>query len=291
MKKIITMITCATMLLVSCSTTESGALNGAYFGSIVGGAIGGITGGRYGHDVGTLVGMATGAAGGAAIGAANENDRQQRYEQRKHRDSREAARRYEQRRSQGGNDDIYGAQNNSDVQYGPVADNSGDDRIDFTPSDGKYPEAPAQAPSSSAQTNASDTIVSIPASAFEHAPALTAEPSVKIAKLVFDDESGDGVLMGKEKGRITFTLTNTCSKTLYDVVPILTATPNKYIFISPSAHIEALLPGQTIRYTAQVFAAANTKAGSAIVTIKVSHGTQPLDAQETINFPTAKYHK
>ena len=61
MKKILTMMLGATLLLGSCGTcAEDGASTGAYFGSILGAAIGGIADGPRGSDIGTIVGMAGG---------------------------------------------------------------------------------------------------------------------------------------------------------------------------------------------------------------------------------------
>lgn len=78
MKKTLTFILSIAIVLSSCSSPESGAINGASFGSIFGSALGGIIGGPRGHDVGTMVGLVVGGAGGAAVGAQQRAQRRER---------------------------------------------------------------------------------------------------------------------------------------------------------------------------------------------------------------------
>ena len=87
MKRILAAALAATLVMASCSTTESGAVNGASMGSVFGSALGGLLGGYRGHNIGTMVGMVAGGATGAVIGSRREANRREdaleRREQRR----------------------------------------------------------------------------------------------------------------------------------------------------------------------------------------------------------------
>lgn len=89
MRKILAAALAATLVMASCSTTESGAVNGASMGSVFGSALGGLIGGYRGHNIGTMVGMVAGGATGAVIGSRREASRRE-----------EALEKREQRRQQ-----------------------------------------------------------------------------------------------------------------------------------------------------------------------------------------------
>ena len=232
MRKSIIIGACSVLLLSSCgSTAGEGAFNGAMLGGWFGSAIGGIVGGHFGHDVGTVVGMATGAVIGAENGAQEEQKRIERYEEMR---ERRAAHRGHRHRGRGRiereNTD------NEDYDSGFDSTNSGDDCIELE--------------SSVAESNST---------VFE------------LKNVRFTDANGDGVLQRSEVGKISFEIKNITSQMQYDVIPaVVECTGNSHILISPSAHIENILPGQTLRYTAMVVADGSLKDGKASFEVSVS---------------------
>lgn len=288
------------LLLSSCDTyTGSGAYTGSMLGSILGSAIGGLGGGPRGSDLGTIVGMAGGAVIGGAIGQAKDRQRQDDLEQYEHDRAERAAARARRHQSayQQPDDGVYGQQDmvqgteqmpltTPDVpdtlNYGSGYDetNSGDDRLyDFNSSDytGNYS---AQAPQTTmpAQSGVEDL-----------AQGMTYNPSLVIRNARFVDDNEDGTLQRNELSKIIFEVVNTGSTPVYDVQPtVVEATGNRHIFISPSMHVEKLMPGKGIRYTAMVKADNRLKAGSARFCVSAVQGGKAISKVSEFNIPTAK---
>lgn len=250
MRKILFTLLCCSILFSSCRTTESGAFNGAYFGSIIGSAVGGLQGGWRGERAGTLIGMATGAAVGAAVGHANEKAEREKVMER----HRRVQERHDRRQSSahvdngGYNDDVYIDETNS-----------GDDRIDFSTGSG-YP--------SSASVSASD---------------------LQVRNIRFADDSGNSTLSRNETGKVMIEITNVSHKILYDITPVVKETTgNKHILVSPSAQVESIGPGQSIRYTAMIVADARLKSGTAQFEVSVMVGDNVVIDGKTIDVTTVK---
>lgn len=246
----LTILVCGAMLLSSCGTsTGSGAFSGAMVGGWFGSAIGGILGGPHGHDVGTVLGMATGAAVGAASGAAEEQRQQDRIAAYH---QRVAARDYSGRYSNG-------TQTVTD-DSGYDSTNSGDDRIDFQ----------------SGTTDATPI-------------AATTASTLEMRNIIFTDANGDGTLQRDELGKISFEIKNTSSVVMYDIVPSVVETSgNSHILISPSAHIENIAPGQTLRYTAMVKADNSLKDGAVAFNVSLMYNGKTQNTGLSVSFPTSK---
>lgn len=289
MKKSIVLSVFVISMLNSCGTyTGTGTYIGASFGSILGSAIGGIAGGSRGSDMGTIVGMAGGAIIGAKIGAEADERRANDMEQYR-RD------RMERRRSRSSNNNVlhayderyrngysvsgqtYKDDNRSafsgdslmipaDSTYGSGFDAShnGDDRLyDFEGTDytGNYSAQQPQVnmPTQSAVSN--------------EITALKYNADIEICNARFVDESQDGKLQRGELCKIIFEVMNRGTQPLVDIVPtVVEATGNRHIYISPNMHVEKIMPGKGIRYTALVKADKGLKNGAARFCVSAIQG-------------------
>lgn len=250
------------LMMTSCGTyTGGGAVTGGYFGSMIGSMIGGISDGRRGHDVGGLIGMAGGAIVGAAIGNAADQAEARKYEQyQREREERRAARQ---------NRDVQGSYDpavTDDGYFDPT--NSGDDRITFddvtTP--GVYPPV-------TTDPNANEGLI--------------------IRNANFRDADGNGVLVAGEECRVSFEIMNNTGRVVYDVQPIVyDLTGNKHIHISQNLHVESIMPGKGIRYTATIKGDSRLKDGTAKICVGVAHGNREVEGQtKEFIVPTRKRNR
>ena len=269
MKKIAILPLCGVMLLGACTTyTGAGAYAGATLGSVVGSAIGGIAGGPRGSDIGTLVGMAGGAAVGGAIGAQADKKEQERrdYEdrrfERKYREHRAAATR--------GNDAYYNSEGayhgGDDSGFDPT--NSGDDVLyDFQGPDytGDYTAAHPK--------NVTPTVRYDEVTPAQRPQALPLE--VRGARFV--DDNQDRSLNPGELGKVIFEVYNMSQEPVYDVQPmVVETTGNKHVSISSTIHVERILPGKGVRYTAMVKAGRKLKNGELAFRVYAVTGNHDL---------------
>lgn len=249
----------AVMLLSGCgSYTGSGAYTGATLGSVIGSAIGGITGGPRGSDIGTLVGMAGGAVLGGAVGAqADKQIEEQRREsdrqfERKYREHRDAATR---------NNDTYyyGGSGYDDGDSGFDPTNSGDDVLyDFQSSEytGDY-----------TATRPKDVTESVRYDGLESRPRRAATP-LEVRNARFVDDNQDRTLTAGELSKVIFEVYNRSDEAVYDVQPmVVETTGNRQVKISGTIHVERIMPGKGVRYTAMVKAGKRLKNG--VLTFRV----------------------
>ena len=260
MRKTIIIFAAIALILGSCGTyTGDGAYIGSNLGSILGSAIGGITNGSRGSDIGTIVGMAGGAAIGVVVGNAA--------------DQRKSTYDYD-------SDQTVGQEQSRSVQpqyQDSIIDesNSGDDRIyDFESSD---------------YTTSSSTILPVSRGPSAAGAGISYQPTVEIRKARFLDDNMDGKIQRGELSKVIFEVINHTSDTLVDVQPqVLEATCNKHIKVSPSIHIEKILPGCGIRYTALILADHRLSSGSIHLTLSVlANGKQQTFPTE-FEIPTIK---
>ena len=268
MKKVILLMLCSSLVMGGCDTyTGSGAYAGGSIGSILGSAIGGLSGGPRGSDMGTIIGMAGGAVVGAVIGS--QADKAQA--------DREAA--YQQDRVE--------RRSGSDYSNTPVTDNpeifdsnnGGDDRLyDFKGKDytGDYS---AQTPTTSMPT----------ATVEELGARFSYSPTLEIVNARFVDDNEDNCLNRNETCKVIFEIVNRGHEPVYDVVPtVVETTGNKHIFISPSIHVEKILPGSGVRYTAMVKADRKLKDGMARFCVSVIHEGKSISKVNEFNIPTKR---
>ena len=282
MKKHSAIIISAAFLVSSCTTgAGTGAYAGSSLGSVLGSAIGGIVGGPHGSDIGTIVGMAGGAAVGGAIG--NAADQQQRREQsevlarRNQRIQREKARHSQSMQygddtyATGGNASAYSSQStNIDLSQMVDENNSGDDRIDFG----------AQPAPSGSNTTGTSRVETIRAGSIS-------DGKLTIRNVRFSDETGDGKLSGDETGRVTFEIYNNTEVPIYDFDPtVVEAEANKRIYISPSVHVENIMPGQGLRYTATIKADRRIKDGQIRLLVSVQKAGKPISYVTVVKVDT-----
>ena len=284
MKKILILSLGAVILLSGCGTyAGEGAFVGASFGSVIGSAVGGISGGFRGSDIGTLVGMAGGAVVGGAIGAQADNARQtQIAESRddfdiKYKQHRDAATR--------GNGNFSGANYNEGTQGDDVItfdpSGSGDDTLyDFQSSDytGNYTASEPHHETSSVHY---DKI------AFK---SQKKSQLLEIRNARFVDDNEDGHINQGEISKVIFEVYNVSENVVYDVQPlVIETTGNKRISISGTIHVERILPGRGVRYTAMVQAGKRIKGTEAVFRISAAVGSKQ-DASNVLVFklPIAK---
>lgn len=277
-----TILAMSTVIMASsCDTyTGTGAYTGATLGSILGSAVGGISDGPHGSDLGTIVGM----VGGAVIGGAIGNAADQRAQERVYSDAPMRHDRYERVRDKIRNRDYQGT---DDYPYSDTSDNSGfdqtnsgDDRIyDFDGTDytGNYS---AQQPT---------TNMPLSSSVEELANGYKYSPTIEIRNARFVDANQDNKISRGEICKVIFEVYNRGKETISDVQPmVVEADGNRHLYVSPSIHIEKILPGKGIRYTAVVKADNKLKAGTAKICISVVQGNKAISKVSEFNIPTQK---
>jgi hypothetical protein len=288
MKNVVVYAVCATMMLAGCDTyAGAGAYTGSTLGSILGSAIGGLSDGPRGSDIGTIIGMAGGAIIGGAIGNAADqraeqqevNDHYQRVQQRRAQDQSYQNGYQDGYQNGTQNNQVSGSQSGSD-DSGLDSTNSGDDRIyDFTGKDytGNYS---AQQPK---------TTLPGSSSVEDLTGGYKYTPSIEIRNARFVDDNQDNVISRGELCKVIFEVINRGNETLYDVQPtVVEATGNRHIFISPGIHVEKILPGKGIRYTALVKADNSLKDGSAKICVSVVQANKAISKVSEFNVPTRK---
>ena len=305
MKKSIVLAMAALVMLSGCdSYAGSGAYAGASLGSILGSAIGGITGGPRGSDLGTIVGMAGGAIIGAKMGADADQRRADDIEQyprkrMERRNSRSCIGRTPRTYGEDevGNDSISSQMYNNGIKSSSRGDtlvvapdsvygsgfnstNSGDDRlydfdgIDYT---GNYS---AQQPV---------TTMPMQSGVEKLASGMTYNADIEVRAARFVDENQDGKLQRGELCKIIFEVINRGAKPLADVVPtVVETTGNRHIYISPNMHVESIMPGKGIRYTALVKADNRLKKGTACFCVSAIQGGTNMSKVSEFRIPCVR---
>lgn len=280
MKRSIVVGLSALFLLGSCdSYTGAGAYVGTTLGSVFGSAIGGIAGGPHGSDIGTVVGMAGGAMVGAAVGqAADQHHQEQRDADiaQMRQDRAEQA----QARAQRHQGTLSADRDESSYDSGFDPNNRGDDRIyDFNGSD--YTD--------NVSTQKPEVTMPMQSSVESLAGNLQYTPNIEIKNARFIDDNQDGKIERGEMCKVIFEVYNRGRQPLLDVVPtVVEANGNRHIFISPNMHVEKLLPGTGIRYTALVKADNRLKDGTAKICVSVVQGGRSISKVSEFNIPTVK---
>ena len=304
MKKTAILAMCAVLTVTGCGTyAGSGAYTGASLGSILGSAIGGISGGPRGSDVGTIVGMATGAVIGGAIGNQADQQRQADYDQYQRDKADRAARRHNQKNNAYDNQGGYSSQGGYCPQSNGQTNNGyngqpGDDRITFDEGNGEYGSKGSETDvynfHSSDYTGsytAQQPTTSLPAtSSVEQLPdGMTYLPHTEIRHARVVDDNQDKVISRGELCKVIFEIYNTGQRPLYDIQPsVVEATGNKQIFISPGMHVERLMPGAGIRYTAMLKAGPRLGDGSVRICLSVLQGDNAISKVTEFEVPTSK---
>lgn len=250
MKKFLIFALCSSFLVSSCDTyTGSGAYMGGSIGSILGSAIGGLSGGPRGSDMGTIIGMAGGAAVGAVIGSQADQRQQQQVEQYQ----RDKARRAERRAARSQQQNSIGQSGYDQSGYGQQG----------------YDQPVYGTPNSEDNSDVFD--------------------STNSGDDRFVDSNEDNTLNRNETCKVIFEIMNRGNSPVYDVVPtVVETTGNKHIYISPSIHVEKIIPGRGIRYTAMVKADNRLKNGMAHFCVSVIHEGKSISKVNEFNIPTRR---
>ena len=304
MKKTAILAMCAVLTVTGCGTyAGSGAYTGSSLGSIVGSATGGISGGPRGCDVGTIVGMATGAVIGGAIGNQADQQRQADYDQYQRDKADRAARRHNQKNNAYDNQGGYSSQGGYCPQSNGQTKNGyngqpGDDRITFDEGNGEYGSKGSETDvynfHSSDYTGsytAQQPTTSLPAtsSVEQLTEGMTYMPHIEIRNARVVDDNQDKVISRGELCKVIFEIYNTGQSPLYDIQPsVVEATGNKQIFISPGMHVERLMPGAGIRYTAMLKAGPRLGDGSVRICLSVLQGDNAISKVTEFEVPTPK---
>ena len=304
MKKTAILAMCAVLTVTGCGTyAGSGAYTGASLGSILGSAIGGISGGPRGSDVGTIVGMATGAVIGGAIGNQADQQRQADYDQYQRDKADRAARRHNQKNNAYDNQGGYSSQGGYCPQSNGQTKNGyngqpGDDRITFDEGNGEYGSKGSETDvynfHSSDYTGsytAQQPTTSLPAtsSVEQLTEGMTYMPHIEIRNARVVDDNQDKVISRGELCKVIFEIYTTGQRPLSDIQPsVVEATGNKQIFISPGMHVERLMPGAGIRYTAMLKAGPRLGDGSVRICLSVLQGDNAISKVTEFEVPTSK---
>lgn len=304
MKKTAVLVMCAVLTVTGCGTNAgSGAYTGASLGSILGSAIGGISGGPRGSDVGTIVGMAAGAVIGGAIGNQADQQNQADYDQYQRDKADRAARRHNHKNNAYDNQGAYSSQGGYCPQSNGQTNNGyngqpGDDRITFDEGNGEYGSKDSEADvynfHSSDYTGsytAQQPTTSLPAtsSVEQLTEGMTYMPHIEIRNARVVDDNQDKVISRGELCKVIFEIYNTGQRPLYDIQPsVVEATGNKQIFISPGMHVERLMPGAGIRYTAMLKAGPRLGDGSVRICLSVLQGDNAISKVTEFEVPTSK---
>ena len=304
MKKTAILAMCAVLTVTGCGTyAGSGAYTGASLGSILGSAIGGISGGPRGSDVGTIVGMATGAVIGGAIGNQADQQRQADYDQYQRDKADRAARRHNQKNNAYDNQGGYSSQGGYCPQSNGQTNNGyngqpGDDRITFDDGNGEYGSKGSEtdvynfhSADYTGSYTAQQPTTSLPAtsSVEQLTEGMTYMPHIEIRNARVVDDNQDKVISRGELCKVIFEIYNTGLRPLYDIQPsVVEATGNKQIFISPGMHVERLMPGAGIRYTAMLKAGPRLGDGSVRICLSVLQGDNAISKVTEFEVPTSK---
>lgn len=272
MKKNLTTIISAAILISSCASSQyhtgNGAVTGAYLGAILGSAIGGINGGYRGSDIGTIVGMAGGAIAGAAIGSAADKADQREYEDHKRRT-------LERRDADRGRDNSDSGYSSNEVYVDPT--NSGDDRIVFED------ETPENNTVRMSTNNGREVSIDD----LSHRQD-TKHNCIEIRNVTVTDQNGDGMLGRKEVCRVSFEIMNKGRHTIHNITPdIVEMSNNSHIFISQGITVESIGAGNGVRYTASVAADNRIKDGTIVLKLSAKNSGTIL-AEHTLRIKTTK---
>ena len=95
-----------------------------------------------------------------------------------------------------------------------------------------------------------------------HAPYKPSAQPLEVRNARFVDDNQDRRLNGGELSKVIFEVYNTSREPVYDVQPmVVETTGSKHITISNTIHVERILPGKGVRYTAMVKAGKRLKDG------------------------------
>lgn len=269
MKKILILSLGAVMTLGGCGTyAGEGAFVGASLGSVIGSAVGGISGGFRGSDIGTLVGMAGGAVVGGAIGAQADNAQAVRNAEY----NQDFDRRYKQHRDAA----TRGNGNYSDSNYNNGS--QGDDVITFDPSgsgdDTLYDFQSSDYTGDYTASEPRHESPSVPYDRIAFKPQKNTQP-LEIRNARFVDDNEDGRINQGEISKVIFEVYNVSGQAVYDVQPLVTETTgNKRIAVSGTIHVERILPGKGVRYTAMVQAGKRVKGTEAVFRVSAAVGSK-----------------
>ena len=111
-----------------------------------------------------------------------------------------------------------------------------------------------------------------------------------VRNALFRDASGDQVLVAGEECTVTFEIMNKSRQEVFDIQPVVyELTGNKHIHISQNLHIESILPGKGIRYTATIRADKKLREGTARLRVGIVINNREVEGQ-TYEFvvPTKK---
>ena len=247
--------------------------------------------------------MATGAVIGGAIGNQADQQRQADYDQYQRDKADRAARRHNQKNNAYDNQGGYSSQGGYCPQSNGQTNNGyngqpGDDRITFDEGNGEYGSKGSETDvynfHSSDYTGsytAQQPTTSLPAtsSVEQLTEGMTYMPHIEIRNARVVDDNQDKVISRGELCKVIFEIYNTGQRPLYDIQPsVVEATGNKQIFISPGMHVERLMPGAGIRYTAMLKAGPRLGDGSVRICLSVLQGDNAISKVTEFEVPTSK---
>ncbi len=98
--------------------------------------------------------------------------------------------------------------------------------------------------------------------------------SIEIEDIRMVDANDNRAIDAGEHAKLAFTIRNAGRDYVYDLAPVITVSGTKEIYLSPTAIVSELAPGQAVRYTAELVATRKLKNGTAQFAISFSNGDQ-----------------
>lgn len=245
----------ACLLLGACSAPQQfgATVSGIGAGGMLGASVGGLAGHTpRSRDLGRLVGGVAGGVVGAAVTAPRNKQTSAGPDNRK----KQRRQRRERQREDYAYDDVYGVASNE--------------------------------PTSGRNGRTSEDTRSVRSSV--EMPDVQATKGLPIQLSHLKYVSNDGAYLQRNgRGKVVFDLKNTSSRVLRNIVVYLAEmNGNEAITLSPPTPIERLMPGQAVRYTAQIAGGRRLKDGTADVSIAISSDEFPFTTVRVFSLDTRR---
>lgn len=119
---------------------------------------------------------------------------------------------------------------------------------------------------------------------FPHRPSR-----LSIRKIRFVDADGDHVIETGESCQLIFLVMNKGNAPIYNITPIVEEVSGmKHLYISPTVSVERILPGEGIKYTANIRAGKRIKTGEATFRIYALEGSGASSTVKEFSLQTRK---
>ena len=115
--------------------------------------------------------------------------------------------------------------------------------------------------------------------------------SIVISNIRFIDTNKNHVIESNEQAKIVFDIRNDSNVAIYNVTPVVNVSGVKGIYVSPSAQISYMEPGNSIRYTAYVKAGKRIKTGQVDLNIYATDSNGSVSRYHQFAIPTQRTYR